>query len=323
MRGMVDTQPSLRSNESTYPDVSNLFIPEQHFWQPEAAKQFLDHSGRPRRTPSGEPDFEKIPVPLIDADAYPIVSIPALARAIKSLHISEYRYPKRYVKTYPDGNTSASRIFNDNIDHVQNQHLYSDAHGAKIDEQLWRFCDDAERKMELPWIAHNCKTIFFDDPPLPSGDLAAAHLEGARLSSNLFQAAALMLRVGTLFDKRRASLETGKVVPLSDIDDRTGVDQIAKDDFCERQQKIQVGFQYAKEAYADQLPPESIFWHHREEVLSGHPANIARILGTVATSAPWNYSRYFRHNLDPVFVIREHKNTLAARATTMRRLFAV
>ena len=304
-------------------DVSNLFIPERHFWQPEAAERFLDTSGRPRRTGNGEPDFEKIPVPLINADAYPIVSIPALAQAIKSLHIPEYRYPKRYTKTHPDGSMSASRLFDDNIDHVQNQHLYSDEHGVKIDGQLWRFCDDAERKMELPWIAHNCKTIFFDDPPVPSADLAAAHLEGARLSSSLFHAAAMMLGVGTLFDKRRASLETGKVIPLSDIDHRTGVDQIAKSDFCERQQKVQAGFAYAKEAYADQLPPDSIFWCHREEVLSGHPANIVRILGSVATSAPWNYSRYFRHNLDPVFVIREHKNTIAARATTTRRLFAV
>ncbi len=313
MRGMVDMQPSVSQHESTSADVSNLFIPERQFWQPEAAERFLDADGRPRRSSNGEPDFEKIPVPLIDADTYPIVSIPALAHAIKSLHIPEYTYPKKYRKRLADG-SEVMQFHRDNVDHVQEQYLYS---SPDTDERLRSFCYNTERQMVEPWIAHNCKTLFFESAPVPEPDLAHSHHKGALVTAQFLMAAAALSRsnaiVSPLLMSRRVSIESGVAIPESAIDERSGVDLRAKDNFEMRYKKLEQGFQKAKEDYADKVPRESIFWLYRDEALNAHPNNVVRILGTIATVTPWNYSRFFRNNLSGHQVIREHRNTLRER----------
>lgn len=312
MSSLFNLQPRMSQDPAASPDTSSLFIPERRFWQPEAAERFLDANGRPRRTPDGSPDYEKLPVPLIDDD-YPIVSIPALARAIKSLHVPEYSYPRKYRKQLADGSEDL-QIHRDNIDHVQEQYLYSH---PETDPRLKAFCYNAERQMVEPWIAHNCKTLFFDSAPVPDEHLAHQHHKGALVSARLLMAAAVLSRsnaiISPLLMSRRSSIETGVAVPDSAIDHHSGVDVLTKDTFELRYKKLERGYQKAREHFADTVPPESLFWRYRDEVLNTHPNNVVRVLGHVATITPWNYSRFFRNNLPSHQVIREHKNALRER----------
>ncbi|RYX78921.1 hypothetical protein EON76_04400 [bacterium] len=303
-------------------DVSNSYIPEREFWTDEAAEIYLNDDGNLKRTESGEPDFELRTVPLVDIDARPVVDIPALAFDLKSLFKPGYKFPRRYQKQQIDmqGNEhTIIRRFNDNVDHTQEVKLHKGSRSLNPGG-YFAFCDNAERKMKLPQLAHNVKTALYADTVIPGFNYAKDHLTGANLSLALFRAALLTDQTGRGFGVRRQSIQSGAVVPGSEIDPRSNIDKNTHEHLSDLRLKYMYAFEWHRENYLLHTPDTTIFADHKETIAQSHPKNVARILAHVATSEPWDYSPYFRHNIEPADINKRRKNTYKRRIATAERL---
>ncbi|OGL21904.1 hypothetical protein A2707_00935 [Candidatus Saccharibacteria bacterium RIFCSPHIGHO2_01_FULL_45_15] len=303
-------------------DVSNSYIPEREFWTDEAAETYLDDNGNLKTTKTGEFDFELRTVPLVDPDTRPVVDIPALAFDLKSLFKPGYRFPRRYRKHYIDANgfeSSMIRRYDDNVDHTQEVKLHKKA-GSLNPEGFFAFCDNPERKMKEPQLIHVVKTNIYADTIVPDLSYSKDHLRGANLSLALYRAALLTDQTGRGFGIRRQSIQSGAVVPGSEIDPRSNIDKDTHEHLASLHRKYIYAFEWHKENYMAYTPDTTIFADHKEIIAQSHPKNIARILAHVATSEPWDYGPYFRHNIEPADINKRRKNTYKRRVATAEKL---
>ena len=305
-------------------DVSNSYIPGREFWTDEAAEMYLDDNGNLKTTKTGEFDFELRTVPLVDPDTRPVVDIPALALDLKSLFKPGYRFPRRYRKQYitADGTESTViRRYDDNIDHTQEVKLHKKS-GNLNPEGFFAFCDNAERKMKVPQLAHVVKTNIYADTVVPDLEYSKDHLRGANLSLSLYRAALLTDLTGWGFGIRRQSIQNGAIIPGSGINPRSNIDITTHEHFTKQHHKYMDAFDWHKENYLKYTPDTTIFADHKEVIAQSHPRNIARILAHVATSEPWDYSPYFRYNIEPTDINKRRKNIYKRRVATAEKLRA-
>lgn len=298
----------------TSPHVSSLHIPERQFWLPEAAEKYLNEDGRFRINPkTGEYDFEQIEIPLIDKDNYPIVDIPAMVDTVKSLFVPEYAFPKRFL-------SSAGIVkMDDNIDHVQ--HDESDYHPSNFTEYEDRekepeyFRDSAERKVRMPWLFHNAKTILVEKPPMPDIDLMRDHYRGAKISADLLVAAIGTIRAGRSFTIRKHTIASRAVTP------KTHDDRVGREFLGGRHTDQYTKFLQERDRLAN-IPEYTIFSNLKEELADMKPIDTIRALAGVATREAWDYSGYIRGTSNSPQSKNPRRNPMLRRALSATHVYA-
>jgi hypothetical protein len=303
----------MSEQRDTSADVSRLFVPEREFWVPEIADQYLDDDGRPKQTRSGENDFQKIPVPLIDPENYPVVDIPTLAENLRSMFKPGYRFPRYYIKNVTDrhGNQKEIILHNrDNIDHVQSQYLYQ-AKNHDNDKSLMDFCNDPERKWRLPWIEHNVKTIFFDDPEIPDGWIRTSHLLAVHLCTNALQSATNTIRANKGVRMRIEAVKRGIQIP-SDEEDRDGKKFVLDRRIKEHQNYLR---DIENLRFIPLITP---YAHVAEDLADAKPIDAIRVLSKIATlESCWDYSNYMRHGSASTASRNPRRNPAIRKALTV------